>query len=146
MQDTRDYTRACACIVCSLSYAYQSTRWMHASLHVTARLEQSLLMCVCVSACMCVCVCVCPGLHEALSERSVDSLHIVGLAADVCVTQTCLDARRLGYAVTLLVNATRPVSAEHMGQTLNRLRDAGVRVVEGAGGESEDERQEAAVQ
>ncbi len=34
---------------------------------------------------------------------------VVGLATDYCVKETALDARRLGYATTVLLEAIRPV-------------------------------------
>lgn len=70
-------------------------------------------------------------LGRLLDEAGVRSLVVVGLAGDVCVAETALDARRLGYEVTVPVSATRfveltPGDGE---RALQRLRDAGVRIV-----------------
>lgn len=60
------------------------------------------------------------GLQAVLQERGVERLVVVGLARDVCVAATALDGRRLGYPVTVLLEATRPVE-------LNRGDDARTR-------------------
>lgn len=51
-------------------------------------------------------------LHRVLTEHDVERVVVCGLAADVCVKETVLDARRLGYEVTLLAAATRPVNLQ----------------------------------
>lgn len=52
------------------------------------------------------------GLDETLRERGVERVVVVGLAEDVCVKETALDARRLGYDTTVIRSATRPVEVE----------------------------------
>jgi nicotinamidase/pyrazinamidase len=52
------------------------------------------------------------GLHDLLSERGIRRVVVVGLARDVCVKETAIDARRLGYATEVLLEGTRPVEAE----------------------------------
>ncbi|WP_217912923.1 isochorismatase family protein [Miltoncostaea marina] len=49
------------------------------------------------------------GLRAILEERAVERVVVVGLARDVCVTATAIDARGLGYAATVVLDATRPV-------------------------------------
>ncbi|MBW3642298.1 MAG: isochorismatase family protein [Actinobacteria bacterium] len=51
-------------------------------------------------------------LQALLQARGISDLVVVGLAQDVCVKETVLDARRLGYATTVLLDATRPVNLE----------------------------------
>ena len=48
-------------------------------------------------------------LHARLRSAGVRRLFVGGLATDYCVLNTVLDARRLGYEVTLLERAIRPV-------------------------------------
>lgn len=50
------------------------------------------------------------GLSEYLRGRSVSRVVIVGLAGDVCVKETALDAARLGFKPTVLRDATRAVN------------------------------------
>jgi nicotinamidase/pyrazinamidase len=52
------------------------------------------------------------GLRDVLEERGVERVVVVGLARDVCVMETALDARRLGYETAVLLDATRPVELE----------------------------------
>jgi len=48
-------------------------------------------------------------LDADLRAAGVARLVVVGLAQDVCVKDTALDGRRLGYDVTVVRAATRPV-------------------------------------
>lgn len=68
------------------------------------------------------------GLDATLKQHAVDQLVVVGLAQDVCVKETALDARRLGYPTTVLQQATRPVNL-NPGDDLaaaRQMQDAGV--------------------
>lgn len=49
-------------------------------------------------------------LDATLRNRGVEDVVVVGLAQDVCVKETALDARRLGYGVTVMLPATRAVN------------------------------------
>lgn len=49
-------------------------------------------------------------LDRILGERGVERVTVIGLAQDVCVKETALDALRLGYGTTVLTEATRPVN------------------------------------
>ena len=55
-----------------------------------------------------------------------------GLALDVCVRATALDARRHGFEVHLIEDATRPVDPAAGRAVLAELESAGV-IVEGGG-------------
>jgi nicotinamidase/pyrazinamidase len=48
-------------------------------------------------------------LDDRLRRAGVARVFVGGLATDYCVLQTVLDARRAGYHVVLLADATRPV-------------------------------------
>ena len=50
------------------------------------------------------------GLEQLLRQRGADDLTIVGLATDYCVKATVLDARELGFPVTVYKNACRAVN------------------------------------
>ena len=52
------------------------------------------------------------GLAIELRARDLRRLWVGGLAEDVCVCATVLDARRAGFEVRLIEAATRPVTAE----------------------------------
>lgn len=51
-------------------------------------------------------------LGDLLRERGVDRLFVTGLATDYCVKNTVLDARRLGFDVTVVEDAIRGVEVE----------------------------------
>lgn len=72
-------------------------------------------------------------LGALLAQAGVTSLVVVGLAGDVCVAETALDARRLGYAVTVPLALTRFVEQEpgDADRAVARLREAGIAVPEG---------------
>lgn len=52
------------------------------------------------------------GLHEWLRGKGVSEVHLVGLALDVCVKFTALDARELGYQTTLHRRGCRGVDLQ----------------------------------
>lgn len=72
-----------------------------------------------------------PGLAERLQREGVRRLWIGGLAEDVCVRQTALDAVAAGFEVHLLASATRPVTAEGGRKALEEMRAAGVQIESG---------------
>ncbi len=66
------------------------------------------------------------GLAEHLRRQRIRRLWIGGLARDVCVLETALDAADGGFAVHVLVDATRPVTGEGGEQALKRMAEAGI--------------------
>lgn len=68
-------------------------------------------------------------LGALLDEHGIRQVVVAGLAQDVCVKATVLDARRLGYETTLLADLTRPVDPEE-GRTANeQMAKAGASLV-----------------
>ncbi len=51
------------------------------------------------------------GLDGYLKSRGIAALTLAGLATDFCVHWSALDARRLGYAVTVAEHASRGIDA-----------------------------------
>ncbi len=70
------------------------------------------------------------GLHAWLKERKILALTVMGLATDYCVKYTALDARRLGFDVTLHAAGCRGVelSDGDVERALEEMQAAGVRV------------------
>jgi nicotinamidase/pyrazinamidase len=70
------------------------------------------------------------GLETLLRQHGADDLTIVGLATDYCVKATVLDARDLGFKVTVCENACRAVnlSPDDGANALAAMRQAGVKV------------------
>ncbi len=66
------------------------------------------------------------GLAGALRERGVKRVFVGGLAEDVCVRATALDAVLAKFDTHLIVGATRPVTVEGGKNALAEMREAGV--------------------
>ena len=58
------------------------------------------------------------GMGDLLEERSIERVVVVGLALDVCVKATALDAKSLGFTTTVIADATAPVVADDGERTL----------------------------
>lgn len=71
------------------------------------------------------------GLGAHLERKGIHRLFVAGLALDVCVLATVLDARALGLDVFLLSEGTRPVTVPGGAEALERMRAAGAKVLEG---------------
>lgn len=67
-------------------------------------------------------------LDKMLRLRGVRRLWIGGLATDYCVLATVLDARKAGYDVLFLEDASQPVEQQpgDEARAVARMRDAGV--------------------
>ncbi|MCO6048918.1 bifunctional nicotinamidase/pyrazinamidase [Mesorhizobium sp. RP14(2022)] len=69
------------------------------------------------------------GLGGYLRERGLDKLTLVGLATDYCVAYSALDARKLGFSVTVKLDACRGIDLNGSVETMmGEMRGAGVKV------------------
>jgi nicotinamidase/pyrazinamidase len=68
-------------------------------------------------------------LLELLRERGVDHLTVTGLATDVCVRHTALDALKAGLRITIPTTAVRGIDAQDSDRSLEELARAGAEVV-----------------
>jgi len=68
------------------------------------------------------------GLASELARSGIRRLWVGGLALDVCVLQSALDARQHGLHVHVLEEATRAIAADEGRRALHRMRTAGVRI------------------
>jgi nicotinamidase/pyrazinamidase len=68
------------------------------------------------------------GLASELRRRGIRRVWIGGLAQDVCVRATALDAVREGFEVCLIVDATRPVSPSAGQAALSEMQAVGVQL------------------
>jgi len=64
-------------------------------------------------------------LDSFLQRHSIQTLRVVGLALDVCVRATVLDALKLGFEVELVSAGTRAVDPSGEDGVLDELRSAG---------------------
>ena len=69
------------------------------------------------------------GLNQILDGWSVDEVHIVGIALDVCVKDTALDAVRIGYDTVVITYASAPVTEDGAFKAVGEMARAGVEVV-----------------
>jgi nicotinamidase/pyrazinamidase len=67
------------------------------------------------------------GLASELRRRGVRRVWIGGLAQDVCVRATVLDARREGFDTIVITDATRPVTSAGGERAIEDMRQAGAR-------------------
>ncbi len=61
-------------------------------------------------------------LEQLLRARNIEQIVILGLATDYCIRETTLDARRKGFATTVLRRGVRGVNLEP-GDDARALRD-----------------------
>jgi nicotinamidase/pyrazinamidase len=66
------------------------------------------------------------GLGDFLKSKNVDAVTILGLATDYCVKFTALDARQLGFDVTLIKSGCRGIGDETA--AIEEMRRAGVKI------------------
>lgn len=69
------------------------------------------------------------GLIEQLTRDGVRRLFIGGLALDVCVLASVIDARKAGFEVELIVDAVRPVDEKEGREALSRIKKSGSEIV-----------------
>ncbi|RMH65135.1 MAG: bifunctional nicotinamidase/pyrazinamidase [Bacteroidetes bacterium] len=69
------------------------------------------------------------GLAGYLRERGIDTLYVCGLAADFCVKWSALDARREGFTVHVVEDATRGIDQDgSLARAWTAMQEAGVHV------------------
>ena len=72
------------------------------------------------------------GLAGLMRERDVTDVYVTGLARDVCVEWTAVDAAELGFATTVIWDLTRPLNPRNDERVRAALSDAGVSIAESA--------------
>jgi len=68
------------------------------------------------------------GLAGYLRERGLNKLYMVGLATDFCILFSTLDARRLGFEVTVIEDGVRGIDVKgSLDEAWRQMEKAGVR-------------------
>ncbi|HLF58073.1 MAG TPA: hydrolase [Alphaproteobacteria bacterium] len=67
-----------------------------------------------------------PGYLDRLRETGRDQLVLAGIEAHVCVLQTALQLRDLGYKMFVVADAVSSRKPESAALAVSRMRDAGV--------------------
>ena len=71
------------------------------------------------------------GLEGYLRTRKIEHLTIVGLATDFCVQYSALDAKQLGFHVTVDLNLCRGIDINHsLNEAINTMRSLRVVVIQ----------------
>jgi len=87
------------------------------------------------------------GIEAYFKRKNIHHLFICGLALDVCVSATVLDALERGFQASLILNGTRPVNYKDGLTAIEKIKAAGATVIgqyiradqETAGTESSEE-------
>lgn len=69
------------------------------------------------------------GLAAELRERGIKRIWVGGLAEDVCVLATVLDALGEGFELMVIQNATRPITPEGGEKARQEMQSKGARLV-----------------
>ena len=69
------------------------------------------------------------GLAVQLRKAGIRRLYVGGLAEDVCVVATVLDACQEGFETVLIRDATRPITQEGGRAARETMREAGARFI-----------------
>jgi nicotinamidase/pyrazinamidase len=69
------------------------------------------------------------GLSGYLKEKGVSEIHFCGLAADICVYYSILDAVMEGFSATLIEDASRPLYPEKFDDIKCEIAKQGVHLV-----------------
>ena len=71
------------------------------------------------------------GLAGYFKERGIDSLFLVGLATDFCVSWSAVDARKLGFTTYVIEDATRGIDLNgSLAAAWKQMTDAGVKRIQ----------------
>jgi nicotinamidase/pyrazinamidase len=71
------------------------------------------------------------GLGAYLKARGVDTVFVTGLATDFCVAWTALDARKLGFNVYVIEDATRGIDLNgSLAAAWKQMTEAGVKRIQ----------------
>ena len=71
------------------------------------------------------------GLRGYLRERGIDNVYVCGLATDFCVAWTALDARKLGFAATVIKDACRAIDTRgSLAAAWEKMERAGVKRIQ----------------
>jgi nicotinamidase/pyrazinamidase len=68
-------------------------------------------------------------LAKHLYTRHIETVIIVGLAADYCVKESALDARKFGFRTILVKDGTKPAVPENFDTCMSALAAKKVEIV-----------------
>jgi len=73
----------------------------------------------------------CTGLHSYLQGFAIQDLYFCGLATDYCVYYSAVDARNMGFNVSVILDACRGVDvpAGNLADAVQLMKDQGIRIL-----------------
>jgi len=71
------------------------------------------------------------GLHSYLQGFAIQDLYFCGLATDYCVYYSAVDARNMGFNVSVILDACRGVDvpAGNLADTVQAMKERGIRIL-----------------
>lgn len=71
------------------------------------------------------------GLDQFLKEKGIQEVFIAGVVTDYCVKYSAIDARRLGFQVTVIQDACRAVNVQEgdEGKAIEEMKKEGVHFI-----------------
>ena len=71
------------------------------------------------------------GLHYYLKGLEIENIYLSGLATDYCVYYSAIDARNLGFDVSVIIDATRGIDfpADNIKKALSHMTERGVHII-----------------
>ena len=73
------------------------------------------------------------GLSGYLKEKGAHDIYFCGLAADICVLYTMLDALHEGFSATLIEDASRPLDIKSFSKLKKQMADKGIKIIKSRG-------------
>jgi nicotinamidase/pyrazinamidase len=68
------------------------------------------------------------GLEDYLNENGIETLIVYGIATDVCIKATVLDALEAGFKVVVIENLCRGVTPESSRSALEEMSERGAQI------------------
>ena len=68
-------------------------------------------------------------MDTKLKALDVDTVYVVGLAWDFCVSFTAIDAKKLGYESYVIADATRAITPEGQENAVINLQKHNVKII-----------------
>ena len=69
-------------------------------------------------------------LYQILKHYKVKQVFVCGLATDYCVKATALDAQKLGFKTSVILDACRGVAPGGIETALKEMQDEGIKFIE----------------
>lgn len=69
------------------------------------------------------------GLSDYLKEKGAKELYMCGLAADICVYYSLMDAADEGFSCYFIEDASKPLDSENFGKLKEEMEAKGIKII-----------------